>query len=63
LGGDDLNSVARKKAQQEQMKLWSAKSLLMTKKSLDDEKRAEREYANFILDQDKIHWNSRRRQL
>jgi alkanesulfonate monooxygenase SsuD/methylene tetrahydromethanopterin reductase-like flavin-dependent oxidoreductase (luciferase family) len=26
----------------------------MTKKSLDDEKRAEREYANFILDQDKI---------
>jgi hypothetical protein len=40
LGGEDLNSVARKKAQQEQMKLWSAKSLLMTKKSLDDEKRA-----------------------
>jgi len=26
----------------------------MTKKSLGDEKRAEREYANFILDQDKI---------
>jgi len=26
----------------------------MTKKSLDDEKTAEREYANFILDQDKI---------
>ncbi|KAL9181068.1 hypothetical protein ACHAXT_009873 [Thalassiosira profunda] len=52
--GEDHAHEARKKAQQEQVKLWAAEYVVEKKRALDAERRQEEEYAHYVLEQDRI---------
>jgi hypothetical protein len=52
--GEDQAFSQRKKAQQEQVKLWCAEYMIEKKRALDAEQREEQEYANYVLEQDRI---------
>jgi hypothetical protein len=52
--GEDHEYVKRKRAQQEQVKSWCAEVMIAKKKALDAEQRDEREYHNYVLEQDMI---------
>mmetsp|Transcript_22303 Transcript_22303/g.46892 ORF Transcript_22303/g.46892 Transcript_22303/m.46892 type:complete len:354 (-) Transcript_22303:166-1227(-) len=52
-GEDNLHND-RKKIQQDQVKYWCAEYALEKKKALEDERRRKQEYAQFVLEQDRI---------
>jgi hypothetical protein len=54
--GEDRAHELRKKAQQEQVKMWCAEDMVAKKTALDAELRKEQEYANYVLEQDRIRF-------
>ncbi|KAL7532600.1 hypothetical protein ACHAXR_007889 [Thalassiosira sp. AJA248-18] len=52
--GEDHLYENRKKAQQEQTKLWTAEYMVAKRRALDDERKEEQDYANYVLEQDRI---------
>ena len=52
--GEDQAYERRKKAQQEQVKLWCAEYMVEKKRALAAERREEQEYANYVLEQDRM---------
>mmetsp|Transcript_181 Transcript_181/g.436 ORF Transcript_181/g.436 Transcript_181/m.436 type:complete len:368 (+) Transcript_181:143-1246(+) len=52
--GEDHAQGTRKKAQQDQVKLWCAEYMVEKKRALDAERREEQDYANYVLEQDII---------
>lgn len=54
LSGEDCDYEERKKAQQEQVQYWIAEDILEKKRAMEEEQRREREYAEYVLEQDRI---------
>mmetsp|Transcript_27730 Transcript_27730/g.57891 ORF Transcript_27730/g.57891 Transcript_27730/m.57891 type:complete len:255 (+) Transcript_27730:495-1259(+) len=54
LSGEDHAYDMRKKAQQNQIKLWCAQDTIEKNRALEQERRQEAEYANYVLEQDRI---------
>lgn len=54
LSGEDRSYEIRKKEQQEQVQFWCAKDTLEKKRALEEERRREQEYAEYVLEQDRI---------
>lgn len=54
MSGEDHNYNQRKKAQQEQVQYWCAQHTLEKNRALEEERRREREYAEYVLEQDRI---------
>ena len=52
--GEDNSYDTRKKAQQEQVRLWCAEYMIEKKKALEAERREQQEYDNYILEQDRV---------
>ncbi|KAL7552559.1 hypothetical protein ACHAWF_015795 [Thalassiosira exigua] len=52
--GEDHAYETRKKAQQEQVKMWCAEYMIEKKRSHDAERKEEQDYANYVLEQDRI---------
>ena len=54
LSGEDPEYIRRKKAQQEQVQYWCAEDTLEKKRASEEEQRREQEYAEYVLEQDRI---------
>lgn len=54
LFGEDRDYHERKKAQQEQVQYWIAEDTLEKKRVMEEEQRREREYAEYVFEQDRI---------
>ncbi|KAL3797537.1 hypothetical protein HJC23_009901 [Cyclotella cryptica] len=54
MSGEDHNYEKRKKEQQEQVQYWCAQHTLEKKRALEEERRREREYAEYVFEQDRI---------
>ena len=52
--GEDHSHENRKKNQQEQVKYWCAEYVLEKKRATKEERRREQEYAEYVLEQDRI---------
>lgn len=54
LSGEDRDYDKRKKSQQEQVQYWCAEDTLEKKRAVEEEQRREREYAEYVFEQDRI---------
>jgi hypothetical protein len=54
MSGEDREYDKRKKAQQEQVQYWCAEDMLEKRRALEEEQRREREYAEYVIEQDRI---------